>query len=98
MASLITLNLIQMAFFYGLNWNTNSLQGDSSSQKILDGYFQSIATRTAGFNTIDLGSASPAYWVILIAMMYIAAYPVVVALRSTNGIILSFVHDRGVFD
>jgi hypothetical protein len=39
--------------FLVLDWNRPVLEGLDTGQKILKGYFTSISTRTAGFNTID---------------------------------------------
>ena len=55
-----------------------------------DGYyfanalFQSISVRTAGLNSIPIGLLSIEALIIMIAMMYIAAYPIITSLRSSN--------------
>ena len=43
--------------------------------KILASYFQSVTTRTAGFNTLDIGSLSQATLFIYILFMFIGAAP-----------------------
>jgi len=48
-----------------LNWKT----------KILVAYFQSVAARTAGFNTVDINSLNPATKFFLCALMFIGASP-----------------------
>ncbi|OQY37187.1 MAG: hypothetical protein B6229_08835 [Spirochaetaceae bacterium 4572_7] len=42
--------------FYVLEYNNSTMEGLSWSNKILPALFQSVTTRTAGFNTIDQGS------------------------------------------
>lgn len=43
--------------------------------QLLASYFQSVTARTAGFNTIDIGSVRPATALILICLMFIGASP-----------------------
>lgn len=52
--------------------------GQSSSARsfgILDGLFQSITARTAGFNTVDIGALSEASKFVLILLMFIGGSP-----------------------
>lgn len=42
--------------FYIFEYNSSTMEGLTWSQKILPSIFQSVTTRTAGFNTIDQGS------------------------------------------
>ncbi|MDZ7374565.1 MAG: TrkH family potassium uptake protein [candidate division KSB1 bacterium] len=44
-------------------------------QKLLASFFQSVTARTAGFNTLDIGSMSNASLLVLIALMFIGASP-----------------------
>ena len=50
--------------------SSNSLKSLSASEKILASLFQSVTTRTAGFNTIDQASlSSPSYLLTLVLMI-----------------------------
>jgi trk system potassium uptake protein TrkH len=51
------------------------LEGYSLSQKLLIAFFQSVSTRTAGFNTIDVGGLGVATILFYIALMYVGANP-----------------------
>lgn len=66
-----------------LDWNTH-LHGHSVGGKFLMSFFQSISTRTAGFTVLDLARSSPAMWVLELAYMYTAAYPVAVTVRQSS--------------
>jgi Trk-type K+ transport system membrane component len=82
--ALIALNVIEAVIFLALDWNRPVLEGLDTGQKILNGYFTSISTRTAGFNTIDTSIASPALLIIQIGFMYVSAYPVALSVRYSN--------------
>ena len=49
----------------GLNW----------PEKILNGFFQSVTARTAGFNTVDIGLISTPSVLLLVLLMFIGASP-----------------------
>lgn len=57
-----------------LEWN-NELAPLAAKDKVLASLFQSITARTAGFNTLDIGSLSVATLFILIMLMFIGASP-----------------------
>ncbi len=50
-------------------------EGSSKSGGILGALFQSITARTAGFNTVDISSLSPASQFILILLMFVGGSP-----------------------
>jgi trk system potassium uptake protein TrkH len=50
-------------------------QGSARSGGFLGALFQSITARTAGFNTVDIGSLSPASQFILILLMFVGGSP-----------------------
>lgn len=52
-----------------------SMQGLSWPTKILASLFQSSATRSTGFNTVDVGLMGPATWMLTCALMFIGAAP-----------------------
>lgn len=51
------------------------MQGFSIYRRVLSSWFQSVTTRTAGFNTIDTGSLSKASVLITMILMFIGASP-----------------------
>lgn len=55
--------------FYG------SMEGFSIGKRLLASWFQSVTTRTAGFNSIDLGRLSRAGILISLVLMFIGASP-----------------------
>ncbi len=55
--------------------NPPTLGGVSVGSKLLLAWFQSVVTRTAGFNTIDFGAMENASLFIVIAFMFIGANP-----------------------
>jgi Trk-type K+ transport system membrane component len=71
-----TLALLVMGtgLFFILEYN-NSLVRMSFAEKISIAFFQSVTTRTAGFNTVDFGHLlMPTYW-LMILFMFIGASP-----------------------
>jgi trk system potassium uptake protein TrkH len=50
-------------------------QGSAKSGGILGAFFQSVTARTAGFNTVDISSLSPASQFILILLMFVGGSP-----------------------
>jgi trk system potassium uptake protein TrkH len=57
-----------------VEWN-HSLRGQRWDIKLLAALFQSIALRTAGFNTIDFSAASHAGLMIAVMVMFVGASP-----------------------
>lgn len=55
--------------------NPNTLGNLNFSNKILGAWFQSVTTRTAGFNTIDIGKLTDVGFFMTIALMFIGASP-----------------------
>eukprot|EP00249_Psilotum_nudum_P012109 c23584_g2_i1 orf=361-2433(-) len=72
----VIINGALMICIYGLDWNSIAFHGLDTRCKIVDGLFQTIATRNAGMNTIDLSVLSPPTLFVMAVMMYIAVYPV----------------------
>ena len=57
-----------------VEWN-HSLRGERWDVKILAALFQSVALRTAGFNTIDFGAVSQAGLMVCVMIMFVGASP-----------------------
>ncbi|MFD1214672.1 TrkH family potassium uptake protein [Arthrobacter sp. GCM10027362] len=59
-------------FITALEWNQpGSLGPLPPGQKVLAGFFQSTVTRTAGFNSVDIGQMHPATWLFMDILMFI---------------------------
>lgn len=63
----------------GLEWD-NTLKGYSTVNKVMISLFQSVTTRTAGFNTIDIGALGISTTIVMMLLMAIGASP-----ASTGG-------------
>jgi trk system potassium uptake protein TrkH len=57
-----------------LEWN-NTLSGKSLGVKLLAAYFQSVTSRTAGFNTLFTGQLTNATLFVLVLLMFVGASP-----------------------
>jgi trk system potassium uptake protein TrkH len=64
-----------LAFFLTEYQNLDTLAPFSFQDKILAAWFQSVTTRTAGFNTIDNGKLTTAGLFITMGLMFIGASP-----------------------
>ncbi len=61
-------------FVYVLEY-FNTLEGMAEGNKWVASLFQSITTRTAGFNSIDIGAIAPATAFVMVVWMFIGASP-----------------------
>jgi trk system potassium uptake protein len=52
------------------------LRGRSAGDAFLVSFFQSVTTRTAGFNTVPMGELQPATLVLLIMLIIVGGSPV----------------------
>jgi Trk-type K+ transport system membrane component len=50
----------------------------------LDGFFQTIMTRTSGFAVFSISSLRIGIQALYLPMMFISAYPTIMAMRSSN--------------
>jgi trk system potassium uptake protein TrkH len=67
--------ILSGAFVFFLMEPRNSLKGLSLEGSILASLFQSITSRTAGFNTVDIALLSDSAAALLIVLMFIGASP-----------------------
>ena len=63
-----------MGSYLILEWN-NTLQGMSVIDKLMVSLFQSVTTRTAGFNSVDIGSIGIPATLVIISLMVIGGSP-----------------------
>jgi Trk-type K+ transport system membrane component len=52
--------------------------------RVLDGLFQAFAVRCGGFYVVAISGLYPGLLILYVLMMYISAFPVTMAIRSTN--------------
>ena len=76
----ITVTLALIVATTALIWfiernNPRTLDALSFGEGLLAAYFQAVAPRTAGFNTLDVGAMLPASLFLLILLMFIGAAP-----------------------
>jgi trk system potassium uptake protein TrkH len=64
-----------LLFFLIEFYNPQTLQNLSLKDKILAAFFQSVTTRTAGFNTIDIGQMTIAGLFLTMGFMFVGASP-----------------------
>lgn len=60
--------------FYLLE-NSNTLSGHSPAGKIVTSFFQAVTLRTAGFNTVDIGSLATPTLLLFLFFMFVGASP-----------------------
>ena len=65
--------LFGMGAFYLLESNTEILAGKTGFQQLVISFFQSATTRTAGFNTVDIGALTTPTAILFIFLMFIGA-------------------------
>ncbi|GAA5226436.1 potassium transporter TrkG [Paeniglutamicibacter antarcticus] len=90
----LTLLAAGTAFICALEWaNPKVLGGLSTADKLLAGFFQSVVSRTAGFNSVDIGAMDPATWLGMDMLMFIGGGPAGTAggLKITTFAVLFFI-------
>ncbi|KAI8970230.1 cation transport protein-domain-containing protein [Mycotypha africana] len=81
---LVAITAVEFITFIALNYWLPVLENLDWGARILDGLFQSVATRSAGFAVIDLMSMNPGTQIVFIVAMYISVYPVAISMRNSN--------------
>ncbi|SCV03639.1 LANO_0G05358g1_1 [Lachancea nothofagi CBS 11611] len=84
MLILVALNAIDLILFIVLDLNSQVVEGLSSGYKVLDGLFQAVSTRTAGFSVLNLSMLHPSIQVSYMLMMYVSVLPLAISIRRTN--------------
>ncbi len=73
--TVVLLGLGTIAFLMTEYNNPETLASLSFREKLIAAWFQSVTTRTAGFNTIDIGQMTTAGLFITIGLMFVGASP-----------------------
>lgn len=70
----LILIVVGAAFFFVLEYN-KSVAGENIAGKVMASFFQSVSSRTAGFNSVDFTMVGQPALIILIVLMFIGASP-----------------------
>ncbi|MCT7979787.1 TrkH family potassium uptake protein [Laspinema olomoucense] len=73
--TLILLVVGTLGLFFTESQNPETLKNVGFLEKLLSAWFQSVISRTAGFNSINIGEMTTAALFIIIALMFIGASP-----------------------
>jgi Trk-type K+ transport system membrane component len=97
---IMIMNWLQIALMCIMNWNSPVLTSTPNTRssttpndwydgiiKMQNVIFQSISTRTAGFNSLVLSEAAPSVLVLYVIMMYISAYPITFSVHKSAQLI-----------
>ncbi|RFU33456.1 hypothetical protein B7463_g2852, partial [Scytalidium lignicola] len=81
---LVLLNGVDLVFFIILDLGNTIVTQLPINIRLLDGWFQAVATRTAGFGVVNLAELHPAIQASYLIMMYISVLPIAISVRRTN--------------
>ncbi|TVY73384.1 Low-affinity potassium transport protein [Lachnellula suecica] len=81
---LVALNGLDLLFFIVLDFGNPVVTTLPVHIRVLDGWFQAVSTRTAGFGVVNLAELHPAIQVSYLVMMYISVLPIAISVRRTN--------------
>ncbi|SSD58745.1 uncharacterized protein SCODWIG_00506 [Saccharomycodes ludwigii] len=85
--------LLTLVFLNGFDWIMFLILDFRSSlgknlgngwYRVLNGLFQGVSTRTAGFTSMSLSELHPAVQVSYLVMMYVSVMPLAISIRRTN--------------
>ena len=92
----VFLIIFGMASFYILEYNF-ILKDAGLGESLLISFFQSVTTRTAGFNTVNIGALRQSTCMIMIVLMFIGGSPGSIAggvKTTTIGVIIMLLYSR----
>ncbi|KAB5558490.1 cation transport protein-domain-containing protein [Coniochaeta sp. 2T2.1] len=81
---LVLLNGVDLLFFIILDLGSGPVIELPPGYRVLDGFFQAVSTRTAGFSCINLALLHPGVQTSYMIMMYISVFPIAISVRRTN--------------
>lgn len=68
--------IVGMILFYLIEWNNpETLQALNTKEKVISSFFQSVVTRTAGFNSVNMSKIRDTTTFIMIVLMFIGGSP-----------------------
>ncbi|EJD53027.1 TrkH-domain-containing protein [Auricularia subglabra TFB-10046 SS5] len=81
---LTVFSILEWAAFLILDIGLEVTESLPVARRVLCGLFQGLAARASGFAIVNVSTLAPSVIFLYIVMMYIAVFPVAMALRSTN--------------
>lgn len=84
LATLIGLNGFDLVLFIILDFGAPIMKPLAKWYRVLDGLFQGVSTRTAGFSVVNISQLHPAVQVSYMLMMYVSVLPLAISIRRTN--------------
>ncbi|KAL2201446.1 cation transport protein-domain-containing protein [Corynascus similis CBS 632.67] len=81
---LVIMNGLDLMFFIVLDLGTGPVVDLPAGLKVLNGLFEAVCTRTAGFSCVNLAALHPAVQFSYMVMMYISVFPIAISVRRTN--------------
>ncbi|CAJ1366870.1 unnamed protein product [Effrenium voratum] len=81
MIVVIALNVVGTVVILVQDWDSHAFNGLQSHQKIVNALFQTVSTRTAGVNSINIAQLSQGTTFFMAVMMYFSTTPTVVTMR-----------------
>lgn len=81
---LLLLNLVDTVLIIVLDLDNSAVSDLPAGQRIAAAIFQSVSSRHTGTASFNLAAVNPAVQLSLLVMMYISAYPIAIAIRSSN--------------
>ncbi|KAL2136314.1 hypothetical protein VTI74DRAFT_4348 [Chaetomium olivicolor] len=81
---LVVMNGVDVMFFIVLDLGSGPVVDLPPGLKVLNGLFEAVATRTAGFSCVNLAALHPAVQFSYMVMMYISVFPIAISVRRTN--------------
>lgn len=92
--STVVLLVLGTVYITALEWNNSQTIGSLHwTDRLLAGFFQSVQTRTAGFNSVDIGSMNSVTWLGMDTLMFIGGGPAGTAggIKVTTFAVLFFI-------
>ncbi|KAL2181833.1 cation transport protein-domain-containing protein [Thermothelomyces heterothallicus CBS 202.75] len=81
---LVIMNGLDLMFFIVLDLGSGPVVDLPAGLKVLNGLFEAVSTRTAGFSCVNLAALHPAVQFSYMVMMYISVFPIAISVRRTN--------------
>ncbi|KAL1866828.1 hypothetical protein VTK73DRAFT_4477 [Phialemonium thermophilum] len=81
---LVILNGIDLIFFIVLDLGKGPVTELPPGLQFVNGLFQAVCTRTAGFSSVNIAMLHPAVQTSYLIMMYISVFPIAISVRRTN--------------
>lgn len=73
-ATTLVLLVAPTPLFLAAEWNVG-LAGLGPVDRVVNAFFQAVTARTAGFNSLDMATLSPASWTTFILLMFVGGSP-----------------------